>query len=39
MVTGHSLGAAIATHCVGELMHRNIKVDYFYTYGSPRVGN
>jgi|JI6StandDraft_1071083.scaffolds.fasta_scaffold11293_10 predicted lipase len=39
IVTGHSLGAALATHAVGHLLHLGIKVDLFYNLGSPRVGD
>jgi len=38
-VIGHSLGAAIATFAFVDLQQQINKVDYFYTYGSPRVGN
>lgn len=39
-VTGHSLGAALAAHCVAELTHNTgLKVSASYTYGMPRVGN
>ena len=41
MVTGHSLGAALATFCAVDIM-RTIKPKttvYLYTFGSPRVGN
>jgi predicted lipase len=38
-VTGHSLGAAIATHTVGYLLANKIKVTDFYNYGCPRVGD
>ena len=34
-ITGHSLGAAMATICASRLEHLNPKL---YTYGSPRVG-
>ena len=40
MVTGHSLGAAIATHCAVDLfMNVGIKDFELYTFGSPRVGD
>jgi predicted lipase len=39
IVTGHSLGAALSTHCVAQLTALGIKVDYFYNFGSPRVGD
>lgn len=38
-VTGHSLGAAIATHAVAYLIANKHNVVEFYNYGSPRVGD
>lgn len=38
-MTGHSLGAAIATHTVSYLLANKIKVTDFYNFGSPRVGD
>lgn len=38
-VTGHSLGAAIATHVTAHLIANKYKVTDLYTYGSPRVGD
>ena len=38
-VTGHSLGAAIATHAVAHLLANKVKVTDFYNFGSPRVGD
>lgn len=38
-VVGHSLGGAIATQAVAHLLTKGIKVDKFYTLGSPRVGD
>ena len=42
LVTGHSLGAALATHAAVDIK-RQISTDKnpvtFYSYGSPRVGN
>jgi len=38
-VTGHSLGAALATHTVAYLLANKIKVTDFYNFGSPRVGD
>ncbi len=38
-MTGHSLGAAIATHTVAHLMANKYTVTDFYNYGSPRVGD
>ena len=37
-VTGHSLGAALATLLTAEIMHR-LNFDSCYTFGSPRVGD
>jgi hypothetical protein len=39
IITGHSLGAAQATHCAIDLNNRGIKPDHIYTVGQPRVGN
>lgn len=39
-VTGHSLGGAMATLAVAAIFNSTgIKVDKFYTIGSPRVGD
>ena len=39
-VTGHSLGGAMATlGAVDITLNGKVKVDYFVTYGSPKVGN
>ncbi|KAM3144303.1 hypothetical protein pb186bvf_003467 [Paramecium bursaria] len=38
-LTGHSLGGALATLTAIDLELLNIKVDTFYIFGSPRVGN
>jgi len=38
-ITGHSLGAALATLCTSYLSNNGINPDACYTYGSPRVGN
>lgn len=38
-VLGHSLGAAIATFAYIDLFQIIGNIDYFYTFGSPRVGN
>ncbi|KAF2666044.1 alpha/beta-hydrolase [Microthyrium microscopicum] len=38
IVTGHSLGGALATLATAELRKNNVSVD-MYTFGSPRVGN
>lgn len=39
-VTGHSLGAALATLCVAKLrLERDQPVDGLYTYGQPRTGD
>jgi triacylglycerol lipase len=37
-VTGHSLGAALATLTVSDI-YKNINFDSCYTFGSPRTGN
>lgn len=38
-VTGHSMGAAIATHAALDLAARGCSVREVYTFGQPRVGN
>jgi len=38
-VTGHSLGAALATHAAAHITKAGHKVIEFYNFGSPRVGN
>jgi hypothetical protein len=38
IITGHSIGAGIATLAATELRNMNYSADT-YTYGSPRVGN
>jgi triacylglycerol lipase len=38
-LTGHSLGAALATVAAARLLTENRPLDGLYTYGSPRVGN
>ena len=38
IVTGHSLGGAVATIAAGHLRRDGFDID-LYTYGSPRVGN
>lgn len=39
VVTGHSLGGALATHALVALTSNGVKVDSFYSFGSPRVGD
>jgi triacylglycerol lipase len=39
LVTGHSLGAALATLTTAKLREVNQPVDGLYTFGSPRVGD
>lgn len=38
-VTGFSLGGALATIAALDLKEANSKIDQFYTFGQPRVGN
>lgn len=38
-LTGHSLGAALATLCAADLCARKVPISGLYTFGSPRVGN
>jgi len=39
-ITGHSLGAALATHCAIDFYdQKQIQPTFVYTYGQPRVGN
>lgn len=38
-VTGHSLGAALATLATAYLQSQKMKPKFLYTFGSPRVGN
>ena len=39
LVTGHSLGGALAIHASVDIIQNFGKIDRFYTFGSPRVGN
>ena len=39
LVTGHSLGGALAIHASVDIINKFGNIDEFYTYGSPRVGN
>lgn len=39
IITGHSLGAAQASHCAIDMHAHNITVDHIYTVGQPRIGN
>lgn len=39
MITGHSLGAALATLCAVDVQKKTNKVKEVYLYASPRVGN
>tara|TARA_R110000824_G_scaffold252939_1_gene441786 strand:- start:872 stop:1627 length:756 start_codon:yes stop_codon:yes gene_type:complete len=39
VITGHSLGASMATIVAARLHKATFKIDGLYTYGSPRVGN
>ena len=38
-ITGHSLGAAMAAHCMAELTHEGYAIKTLYSFGMPRVGN
>jgi predicted lipase len=38
-VTGHSLGGALSTFAVADLISHGYKVDQYYNLGSPRVGD
>lgn len=38
-ITGHSLGAALTTHCALHLRKKGLAPDHIYTFGQPRVGN
>lgn len=39
MIAGHSLGGAIAALMAVDVARLGYKVDHFYTYGAPRIGN
>jgi pimeloyl-ACP methyl ester carboxylesterase len=39
VVTGHSLGGALAILCAFDLRSTGLSVDSVYTFGQPRVGN
>ena len=39
IITGHSLGAALAEFCVGDLASRNVKVISAYLFADPAPGN
>ena len=39
LVSGHSLGAAISNFVLDDLFDKLGHIDYFYTYGCPRVGD
>lgn len=39
LVTGHSLGAALATLTAMDLLHNGVSPVRLFNYGSPRVGN
>lgn len=39
LLTGHSLGGAMATLAIPDLFEEIDGIDFFYSFGSPRVGN
>ena len=39
MITGHSLGGALAVMAAAHLQHKYKVVELLYTLGQPRVGN
>jgi len=39
VVTGHSLGGALAIFCAADLIQNNFKVSKMINYGEPRVGD
>jgi predicted lipase len=39
LITGHSLGGALAILCTADLKHLFGTVDLTYTFGQPRIGN
>jgi predicted lipase len=39
MITGHSLGGALAIMASADLIYQKIPIDQIYTFGQPRVGN
>ena len=39
MITGHSLGGALAVMAAAHLHNKYKMVEYLYTQGQPRVGN
>lgn len=39
MITGHSLGGALAVMAAAHLQNKYKMVQYLYTQGQPRVGN
>ena len=39
IITGHSLGGALATLAIPDLFEEIKEIDYLYTFGSPRIGN
>jgi predicted alpha/beta-hydrolase family hydrolase len=39
IITGHSLGGALATLCADAAADMGVEVEAVYTFGSPRVGN
>ncbi|CAK56362.1 unnamed protein product (macronuclear) [Paramecium tetraurelia] len=39
VITGHSLGGALSTHALVALTVNGYRVDHYYSFGSPRVGD
>lgn len=39
VITGHSLGGALASLCALDFIKENIPINYFYTFEQPRVFN
>lgn len=39
MITGHSLGGAVAALCALELSYKNYVIQHFYSFEAPRIFN